>query len=545
VNQVLDDRPATLTDYLAVLRRRKLIIIVIPLVAALVAYEIAKGQPAVYRAQATVLVNRSAGAVTAILSIQDPTAVGDSERFLATQADIARSSVLAQRVVEAAGVQGVTAGDLLGSSSVSPKPNADVLEMSVSSRHGRDAVLLANAYARQFTRYKTELDTARINDALGALRDRIRVLEDNGQAATAAYQTLVQYQGELELAGKLVANSMSVLEPADGASQTEPRPRRNLILAGLLGGVIALGLAFLIDALDRRVRSEEDIEQALGAPLLGRIARPPRRLQRRQELVMLADAGGAAAETYRKLRATIEFISLQREETERTIMFTSAVQREGKSTTIANLAVAFARAGRRVALVDADVRRSFLHSFFGVDSEPGLADVAVGRTSLASAMRRVDVPLAPGLAPTDGTNGGPVKSLGLPNDGSDHGATMHFLPSGTMPAAAGEFLASDAVSSVVAGLRDQFDVVLVDAPPLTVVGDAKTLSRAVDAIIVVTALAMKRPLLDELTRELHNCRAPTLGFIVTGVPGGELYPSRYGYQAYLQRPHAERSERPL
>ena len=255
MNQILDNRPATLTDYLAVLRRRKWIIIVIPVVSALVAFQISRAQPALYRAQATVLVNGSA--VAAVPGLQNPAAV-DPTRFLATQADIARSPNLAQQVVEAAGVPGVTAGDLLGSSSVSPKPDADVLQLSVSSRNAGDAVHLANAYAQQFTRYKTELDTARINDALRALQARIQALQDNGQGTTLAYQTLVQYQGQLELAGKLAANSTSVLQPADGAAQIEPRPRRNLVLAGLLGGVIALGLAFFVDAIDRRARSEEE-----------------------------------------------------------------------------------------------------------------------------------------------------------------------------------------------------------------------------------------------------------------------------------------------
>jgi polysaccharide biosynthesis transport protein len=546
VREVFDNRPATLTDYVAVLRRRKWIIIIIPLVSGLVAFEISNRQPALYRAQATVLVNRSEGAVTAVTNIQDP-AAGDSTRFLTTLADIARSPKLAERAVEAAGVRGMTSGQLLGVSSVSPKADADVLDISVSYSDPRDAVLLANAYAQEFTRYKTELDTARINDALRVLQARTELLQKSGEATSLAYQTLAQYQGQLETIGKLVANSTSVLEPAGGAGQIEPRPRRNLILGGLSGIVFALGLAFFVDALDRRVRSSEEIEERLAIPLLGRVARPSRWLRRKHELVIVAQPASAAAETYRKLRGTIEFVMFQRGGTVRTIMFTSAIPREGKSTTIANLAVALARAGRRVALVDADLRRPFLHSFFGVDPEPGLADVAVGRTTLANGLRHVSLPLAGKSAQVAETNGRPLVALSPSNGRFDVGSTLHLLPCGTISPAVGEFLAGDGVSALLGELREQFDVVLVDAPPLTMVGDAKTLSAAVDAIVVVTAMGIERPLLRELAHELQNCRAPSLGFILMGIPRRDRYTSRSEYESYVQPAHqqSERSEQPL
>ena len=545
MKDIFDTHPATLSDYLAVLRRRKWLIIV-PIVAAVVAFKISAAQPAVYEAQATVLVNRSAGVVASVTSIQDPAAT-DSTRFLSTLADVARSPKLALRVAEATGVPGMTPGQVLGSSSVSPKADADVLVISVSSGNSREAVLLANAYAEEFTRYKTELDTARINDAIRALEARTKTLQERGDVTSPAYQTLVQQQGELETLGKLVANSTSVLEPATGAGQIAPHPRRNLILAGLAGLVVALGLAFLIDALDRRVRTPEEIEQLLGIPLLQRVARPARRLRRKRKLVMLTEPASAAAEAYRKLRGTIEFVNFQRGGAIRTIMFTSAGPREGKSTTVANLAVALARAGRRVALVDLDLRRPSLHLFFGVRPQPGFADVVVGGTTLASGLRHMSLPPVGKSAPVADRNGRPPAAA-IPSNGRfDVASTLHLLPGGTIPPAVGEFLAGDGVSALLGEFREQFDVVLVDAPPLAMVGDAKTLSAAVDAIVVVTGVGIDRKLVRELAHELQNCRAPGVGFILTGLSRTDDYRSRYEYESYLRPVHreTERSEQPL
>jgi Mrp family chromosome partitioning ATPase len=155
--------------------------------------------------------------------------------------------------------------------------------------------------------------------------------------------------------------------------------------------------------------------------------------------------------------------------------------------------------------------------------------------------------LAGGSAAVTETNGRPLDALSEENGRSDLGPTLHLLPCGTIPPSAGEFLAGDGVSALFGELREQFDVVLVDAPPLAMVGDAKTLSAAVDAIVVVTGIGIARPLLQELAHELQNCRAPRLGFIVTGVPHGDRYVSRPEYQSYVQPAHqqTERSEQPL
>jgi succinoglycan biosynthesis transport protein ExoP len=528
LGEAYSNRPATLADYLAILRRRKWIIIGVPVMAALVAYAVSTTQAPLYTAKTEVLFHVSS--IPAEIANLNTDSLTDP-KYLPTQASIASSPELAQRVVAAAGVPGVSAGQFLGQSSAGARADVNILDLAASYSNADDAVLLANAYAEQFTKYKAELDTKPIRDQLDTYAARIKQLSDRGQTSTLAYQTLVQNKLNLETFGAELAHNSSVLQRADGAAKVRPLPRRNAIIGGLLGGFLALGLAFLAEALDKRVRSEQEIEDALGLPLLGRVPGPGRRLRKANELVMLVTPTGAHSETFRKLRTSLEFVNVERGA--KTIMVTSAVQREGKSTTVANLAVALARAGRRVALVDLDLRRPFLHTFFHIRSENGFTDVVVNRIELDDAIRPLPLPAA--LDAPQTRNGRPTLSSGGTkfNGRSDAEAMLHFVPSGTIPPAADELLESERVSTLLAELSKDFDVVLVDAPPLLAVGDVLTLSTKVDAILVITRLGIHRPRLHDLARQLQNCRAPILGFVLTGVSHGDSYSYGYGYDPHV------------
>src|SRR5918994_1552551 len=210
-------RPATLADYLAILRRRKWIIIIVPVVAALVALQYTSSQSSVYQARAQVLVQRS--------DFED--SAPDPERYLTTQAQIARSRDLAARVAEAEGVPPMTADDVLAVSSVTADPEAALLNISESSGDPQDAVVLANAYADEFTRYKTEIILGRIDDDLRVVKkSQAALLKKPGGTLSVAYQTLVQTQFELERAKLKVARNTVVVAKATGAAKIQPRPRR-------------------------------------------------------------------------------------------------------------------------------------------------------------------------------------------------------------------------------------------------------------------------------------------------------------------------------
>ena len=501
------NRPTTLADYVAILRRHMWLIILPAVIAGLVAYVSAKRQTVSYRAAAVVLVNRSAGVVSGITAGQDP-ATGDSVRFLNTQASIARTPRLVTRVVATAGVPGMTPDKLLRSSSVSPATDADLLTVSVSARNAADAVTLANAYASEFSQYKTQLDTAQIDDALSILRARTDSLAKAGQTNSTDYQALTQYQAQLETIRGLGANITRVLQPAQRASATGARPLRDLVLGALIGAFVGIALAFLVDSLDQRVRKEEEVEAVLSLPLLGRVPRPPRRSRGERGLVMLSEPTSAQAEAFRRLRTRLELVNRDRRAA--TIMFTSAAQGEGKSTTVANLAIAFARAGRRVALVDLDLRRPSLHSLFQVDGDRGIADVVVNDLGLRSALQQIALP----------------SSADSGDAHTDVQGALYLLPCGTVPALESEVLESAGLSAALEELDEMFDLVLIDAPPF-LTGDAMSLSTKVDAIVVIAKLGLRRPLLKELASELLNAPAPRFGLVLTGVErgGGSGYPS--------------------
>jgi len=258
---------------------------------------------------------------------------------------------------------------------------------------------------------------------------------------------------------------------------------------------------------------------------------------------MLAEPKSVHAETFRKLRTSLEFVNFERDA--KTIMLTSAGPREGKSTTVANLAVAFARAGRRVALVDLDLRRPFLHSFFNVNGNHGITDVVVERVDLDQAIRPVALPSGSARGKDQVGNGRPSPSggPGASNGRTDAEGVLHLLPCGTIPPAADEFLESERVSLVLEELAGKFDVVLIDAPPLLAVGDAQTLSAKVDAIVVVARLGIHHRQLQEFARQLRNCRAAILGFVLTGVSHGDSYSYGYGYDPHVYDARQETGRR--
>lgn len=526
MKHALVGRPTTLADYLAILGRRKWIILLPLVLAPAIAVLLSSRQEPLYRASAEIFVKR-ADIAAAVAGVTDPTLQVDPVRFLKTQADVARDPQLAQRVVDRAGISGLTAGAFLGSSSVTPHPDSDLLDVAVSSRQTADAALLANTYADEFTKYRTELDTADVDDALDNVKSRISSLAARGISINSpAYAGLLEKQTDLETVGRLLANNTRVLRPAEGAAKIRPQTRRNGILGALLGGMLGLGLAFLAEALDRRVRSEREVEQALGLPLLSRIPKPDRNLRKANQLVMLADPRSIAAEPVRKLRTNVEFSNLERNA--RTIMVTSSVQREGKSTTIANLAVALARAGRRVALVDLDLRRPYLNRFFHVPSAPGITDVLLGRVELADVMRPVPIPEA--VANRDKVRMGvPVTSRSSNGHRRVEGV-LNVVPAGSIPPDPGELVGTEATGQALETLSKQFDFVLVDAPPLLVVGDAMTLSAKTDAMFVIIRLkVVHRGMLHELSRLLEACPAEKLGYVIAGAELGERYGYEYAY----------------
>src|SRR5712691_1787382 len=235
MTEAFSNRPATVADYLAILRRRKWNVLVPPVAAALAAFLLSMGQSPLYHADAQVLVNPPS--VVAAATGIDPSG-GDPTRYLNTQASIARAPELALRVASRSNIPGMTADRVLAESSVTPSTDSDLVSIGVDDRDPNVAARLANTYATEFGEFSKERATASIDQALADQRAQLQQLAQRGQRGSALYATLLQDQSRLVTVGKLFAGNTSVLQPADHAAKIRPRPKRNAILGFLFGSVI-------------------------------------------------------------------------------------------------------------------------------------------------------------------------------------------------------------------------------------------------------------------------------------------------------------------
>lgn len=496
----------TLREYVRVLRRHKLILIASLIVVPALALAFSLQQQRLYSASARVYLSfkNLASELNNTGPNQGPTE--DADRLTQTQAGLADSSLVAQRTLVASDLPHRSASKFLSNSSVTSAVNEDFLLFSVRDPDPATAVKLANQFARQFTIYRLELDTASLASAQREVQSSLGVLSP-AQRHSALYSSLIAKLQQLKTLEALQTSNAFLVTSQQAATKVQPKPVRNVIFGLVLGLILGISLAFLRDALDTRISSADELEELLELPLLARVPEPPRSLRSRDQLAMLADPGGIQAEAFRMLRANLEFATLSRDT--QLIMVSSAIEAEGKSTTFANLAVAMARAGKHVILADLDLRRPYIHHFFGLEVLPGVTDVVLGRVSLDEALS--DVPIT-----GEDANAGSHATMPL--------GRLEVLPCGSRPPNIGEFVGTDALGELLSSLRDRADVVFVDAPPMLQVGDAMTLSAKVDAMMLVVKLdSARRPTLKELQRLLDVSPAAKLGYVLTGTSPDQGY----------------------
>ena len=320
--------------------------------------------------------------------------------------------------------------------------------------------------------------------------------------ANAVSDQFVSYVAELETPpGKDQATiKATVVDPAtESTTPISPNPKRNLGLGLILGLLLGAGLAILRDTLDSSVKSLRDLEGLLDAPILGSIAYDADAVG--APLITGADAYTPRSEGFRVLRTNLQFIDPDKDR--KVFVVTSSLPGEGKTTTAINLALVLAEGGERVALIEADLRRPKVGAYLNIEGTVGLTTVLVGRMDLHDAIQHL-----PGRAGLD------------------------VLASGRTPPNPAELLKSHAMAHVIKQLRDEYDIVLIDAPPLLPVTDAALLASQADGAILIVRHGKTSDDHVRLAAErLAAVGAEPLGAIFNMTPpkGSGSYGYGYGY----------------
>lgn len=508
--------------YLGVLRRRLWVIVVVMLVCvgASVAYSVTATP--VYEATTQLLLTPSVA--PALLAVNNASANSS-----ASTVDVPTD----EAVIESASVRDQVERSVPGAPkvSVSQDGQTNVVDLLVRSTDPELARRAANAYAEAYTStqladYQAELTraesliTARINSvnaAIRSLEDQIALAPTSAGAAPLTQQLAgeetqlsvlegddEQYQitmGESDGGGEIVGLATTPTSPVS------PKPLEYAVLAALVGVVLGATLVLLVDYFDDALRTRADLERlGQGMPILGIIPDfSSWRNRKETQLPVREFPKSPAAEAYRALRTSVQFLGLDR--SLHTVLVSGLNASEGKTTTLANTAVALAEAGQRVVVVCCDLRRPRLHEFFGLNPRVGLTSVLLGEVALGDALQPV-----PGMT------------------------RLQVLTSGPVPPNPSELLSSEAIGRVLSSLSQHADIVLVDSPPVLPVTDATVLSGKVDGVVLVAAAGISsRHDVDLALATLRRVNAPLLGFVLNRATEADSY-TYYRYSAQDEPP---------
>ena len=314
----------------------------------------------------------------------------------------------------------------------------------------------------------------------------IKVTNTNSELAASIANTTAQ-----AFAKAVPVDSVNIVDPADiPTSPITPNKTKNVVLAFLAGLIASISLAFLLEYLDNTVRTSSDVKRILGIPLLGMIANYDMGKQQNNvsahALITLEHSKSPISESYRSIRTNLEFASL--DSVTRKILITSAGPHEGKSFMVANLAVSIAQSGKTVLVLDADLREPSQHKLFGLDNGQGLSDALVQEGNYRDYIKETTVP------------------------------GLMVLTAGPIPPNPAELVGSKRMKSLIEEASGQFDMVLIDTPPVIEVTDAAILAQKVDGVILVLASGKVNKDDAQTAKEhLDNVGAKILGAVLNKV----------------------------
>ena len=409
---------------------------------------------------------------TAYVYVVPSTSSGQTAITTATYAELMRT----EPVVAAAGHEvGLSVLEVKESISAQALGKSSLIELAVTRGSGDEAQRIANAVLAEFARLATELN-------------------NNSQI------------GETESAVSFIVTQDPTL-PGDPLSNNAVLYLTLALIGGIVLGTV---LALLSSARDRSVKGPDDLKRTLGAPILGTIAEDSTVVD--EPLLTSLDIQHPRVEAFRVLRTNLQFIDV--DSTSKVVVVTSSVPGEGKSTTVANLAIILAQTGLRVAVVEGDLRRPAIGKYLGVSNDVGLTTVLVGRTSLSAALQPA---ITPGL---------------------------EVLASGRRPPNPAELVQTRAMKSLIDSLRSQFDVILIDAPPLLPVTDGALLATLADGVLLVVRHgSTKHQEVHAAVDRLTSVDARLFGVVMNMTPHSSRSAFASGYAYTYEDPQSKKANR--
>ena len=455
-----------LRDYLDIFRRRWLSVLLVVLSTLALASLATMAMSKEYTATTRLFFAVTADSVTELAQGSD-----FAEKQMSSYAEVATSPKVLDPVIAQVGLA-MTPEDLAETIEANVPLNTVILEITATDTDPRRAAQVANAVGAELAKVASEELSPRRDDGTDAVQ----------------------------------VTTVAPAEVPDKASS--PHIVQNLVLGVGVGILLGLSLAVLREALDTKVRKEEDMRSLTQRPILGVISYD--RDVSDHPVFLRDEPLSAPAEEIRRLRTNLQFIEVV--DRPKSIVISSSIPGEGKSTLAINLAVSLADTGARVILVDADLRRPSIAEYVGIEGRAGLTTVLIGRADVE------DV----------------VQPLGT--------STLDVLPAGQIPPNPSELLGSPAMAGLLDRLVATYDIVLLDSPPLLPVTDPTVLSKlASGALVVVGADRIHRPQFQEALGSLETAGVHVFGVVMNKVDRRELGMYSYANRNYRHRNHGASS----
>ena len=480
-----------LRTYLKVLWRWRLLVLAVLVVIPTTVYLVVSSQPKVYESSVLLQVQPSA-VDTSLFSNQVP---APQAQTLLSAARLVTTTYVAEAAAKELGEPRSRGRSLLDNVKATPDVDADFISIAARSHSSTRAADVANAFAAAVVSFRKNQAVGRLNATIGKLVEQLNQIGGRTTAARDARKQLSEQLQRLRALRAAQGNNATIVEPAVASSvPVAPRVTRTVLLSGIVALLLAFGAVVLAQGADRKIRDPMELEELTDRPLLSTVPR---------SAFGDVDHGGVAgAEAFQTLRGSLTYFNIDRPID--SVLISSPLPGDGKTTVATNLAIAMARAGKDVILVDGDLRRPRVASRFHVTPKPaGLGGVLVGEVGLEEALIEYE--------------------LDTP------GGWLRLLPADPPPPNPSELLASERMERLLDQLTRMSDLVIIDSTPLLTVSDSLPLIEIVSGVVAVARLnETSKDAIRRFERVVGTAGGTLLGSVLTGASAAGLY-GGYGY----------------